>query len=103
VKKTFLPLLIILALSSSLVASSGRKVIKKDQPSYPAIAKQMHLAGTVKLEATVASSGKVKEVKVVGGHPLLSEAAASAAKNWQYEPATSETVEEISVNFVAPQ
>jgi protein TonB len=99
VKKTVLPILIVLLLASSLFAGTGRKVLKKEPPAYPAIAKQMHLTGSVKLEATVASTGKVKEVKVLGGHPLLSQAAADAAKNWQYEPASAETVEMIQVNF----
>jgi TonB family protein len=60
----------------------------------------MHLSGTVKVEATVSSSGKIVDVKVVGGHPVLAQSAADAARKFVYEPASSETVESISFNFV---
>jgi TonB family protein len=103
VKKKLLPILIVLLLASSLVAGSGRKVVRMAQPSYPQLARQMHLSGTVKLEATVMPNGKIKDLKVIGGHPVLSDAAVDAAKKWQYEPASSETMEEISVNFVSQQ
>jgi TonB family protein len=99
VKKFILPIATFVLLVGTLYAGTGRKVVKMNQPTYPALAKQMHISGTVKLEATVEKNGQVKEVKVLGGHPLLSDAAASAAKNWKYEPAGEETVETISVNF----
>lgn len=102
-KKTLLPILVVLLLASTLFAGTGRKVVRMAQPSYPQLARQMHLSGTVKLEATVMPNGKVKELKVVGGHPVLSDAAIDAAKKWQYEPSSSETVEQISVNFVTQQ
>jgi TonB family protein len=99
VKKFILPIATFVLLVGTLYAGTGRKVVKMNQPTYPALAKQMHISGTVKLEATVEKNGQVKDVKVLGGHPLLSDAAASAAKNWKYEPAGEETVETISVNF----
>jgi TonB family protein len=101
VKKTVLPILIVLLLTTSVFAGNGRKVVRMAQPAYPQLARQMHISGTVKLEATVLPSGKVKDLKVIGGHPVLSDAAMDAAKKWQYEPGSSETVEEISVNFVS--
>ena len=98
-KKFVLPLIALFVLTSALFAGTGRKVVRMTQPVYPPLAKQMHLSGTVRLEATVTSSGKVAEVKIVGGHPVLSGPAAEAARKWQYEPG-SETVESISFNFV---
>jgi TonB family protein len=89
---------IVLAVAT-LSASTGRKVVKTAQPSYPALAKQMHLSGTVKVEATVNSSGKIVEVKILGGHPVLAQSAADAARKFLYEPSSSETVETISFNF----
>ena len=86
-----------------LSASSTRKVLKTAQPSYPPLARQMHISGTVKVEATVSSSGKILNVKVVGGHPVLSGPAAEAARQFVYEPAATETVETISFNFVSNQ
>jgi TonB family protein len=99
VKKYILPIATFVLLVGTLWAGTGRKIVKMNQPSYPSLAKQMHISGTVKLEATVERNGQVKEVKVLGGHPVLSDAAMTAAKNWKYEPAAEETVETISVNF----
>jgi TonB family protein len=99
VKKFILPIATFVLLVSTLWAGTGRKIVKMDQPVYPTLAKQMHISGTVKLEATVEKNGQVKDVKVLGGHPVLSDAAITAAKHWRYEPAGEETVETISVNF----
>ena len=99
-KKFILPFATFVLLVGTLCAGTGRKVVKMDQPAYPALAKQMHISGTVKLEATVERNGQVKDVKVLGGHPVLSDAAMNAAKRWKYEPAAEPTVETISFNFV---
>jgi TonB family protein len=99
VKKFILPIATFVLLVGTLWAGTGRKVVKMDQPIYPPLAKQMHISGTVKLEATVERNGQVKEVKVIGGHPVLSDAAMTAAKRWKFETASEETVETISVNF----
>jgi TonB family protein len=98
-KKILVCVFSFLLLAGGLWASTGRKIVKTAQPSYPALAKQMHLAGTVKVEATVSSSGKIVDVKIVGGHPVLAQSAADAARKFVYEPASSETVETISFNF----
>lgn len=98
-QKFILPIATFVLLVGTLYAGTGRKLVKMNQPTYPTLAKQMHISGTVKLEATVERNGQIKEVKVVGGHPLLSDAAMNAAKNWKYEPAAEVTVETISVNF----
>lgn len=102
-KKPAIVLASVLLLVASLAADTDRKVVKMQQPSYPTLARQMQLSGTVRLEAVVLPSGKIKDVKVLGGHPLLSGAAVEAAKRWQYEPAPVETTEVISVKFVPAQ
>lgn len=76
-----------------------RKVKMHVQPVYPEMARHMKLAGVVKLELTIAPDGKVKNVKVLGGHPLLAEAAVDAAKRWTYEPAHEQTVDVIEIKF----
>jgi TonB family protein len=63
------------------------------------MARHLKLAGVVKLELTIAPDGKVKNVKVLGGHPLLAEAAVDAAKRWMYEPAHEQTVDVIEIKF----
>ena len=49
----------------------------------------MNISGTVKIEVVVASNGTVKEARVVGGHPVLANAALDAAKKWRFEPSSA--------------
>ena len=77
----------------------GRKVKSKVDPVYPALARQMHIAGTVKVEIVITPAGTVKSTKVLGGHPLLATAAEEAVKKWKFEPGSGETTEVIPFNF----
>ena len=77
----------------------GRKIKTSVKPDYPQIARQMRVTGTVRLEATVAADGKVRETKVIGGSPLLAQEAVTAVKKWKYEEASKESVENVEVVF----
>ena len=77
----------------------GRKVKAAVKPEYPQIARQMRVTGTVRLEATVAPDGKVRDTKVIGGSPLLVQEAVTAVKKWKYEEGSKETVEAVEVVF----
>ncbi len=70
-----------------------RKVKSKVSPVYPEIARKMGIAGNVKLQLVVAPSGVVKETKVIGGHPILVNAAVDAVKKWRFETASAESTE----------
>ena len=59
----------------------------------------MNIAGTVKIEVTVAPNGTVKEARVVGGHPVLANSALDAAKKWRFEPAPGESTGIIEFKF----
>ena len=48
---------------------------------------------------TITPEGAVKEVKEVGGHPLLIDALVRAVKKWKYEPAPKESIIEIKAEF----
>jgi protein TonB len=63
-----------------------RKVRKSVQPDYPSLARRFNLHGTVRVQLLVTAEGKVKEVKVLGGSPLLAQAAVDAAGKWVFEP-----------------
>ena len=99
-KQLFLALVIALA-AGVLCASAQdqRKVTSKPAPVYPEIARHMSLAGTVKLTILIGADGKVKNVDVIGGHPILVNAAVDAVKKWKYEPAPSETVAIVQFDF----
>jgi TonB family protein len=76
-----------------------RRAKTRVQPAYPELASKMHIAGTVKIEVTVAPNGSVKEARIVGGHPVLASAALDAAKKWRFEPAQTESSGIIDFKF----
>ena len=76
-----------------------RRVKSKVAPTYPEIARKMNLAGLVKLEITVAANGIVKDTKVIGGNPILVNAAVDAVKKWRFEAASDESVGVIEFKF----
>lgn len=76
-----------------------RKVRTRVLPDYPALARQMNVTGKVKIEATIAADGHVLSTKVVGGSPLLVNAALDALKKWHYEPGPKETTELVEFEF----
>jgi TonB family protein len=76
-----------------------RKLITRIAPEYPSTLKQMNIGGTVRLHLTVAPKGNVEAVLVLGGNPILGEAAASAVKGWIYTPNRSRTTIEVSIPF----
>lgn len=79
-----------------------RRVKTRVQPIYPELARHINLSGVVKVEVIVAPDGKVKSARLVGGHPLLGEAAVDAVKHWKYEPAKGESTEIVEFKF-APE
>ncbi len=97
-----LPLAIILAGSvrpAFAQAAIDRKVRNRVSPTYPEIARKMRLTGTVKFRLTVAPDGTVKETKVIGGHPILVNAAMDAVKKWKFESASAESTGTVEFRF----
>jgi len=80
----------------------SRKVKSKVQPLYPDLAKRMSITGAVKIEVVVAPNGSIKTTKVVGGHPVLANAAIEALKKWRFEPASEETSGIVEFKFESP-
>jgi len=76
-----------------------RKIKTKVSPAYPELAKRMGISGVVKVLVTVDKGGNVKNVKLVGGHPVLAGAALDAIKKWRYEPAAEETTGIVEFRF----
>lgn len=87
------------AQSSSASAASDRKVASKVAPVYPELAKKMHLHGVVKVEAVVRPNGAVKTTRVLGGNPVLVDAALEAVAKWKFEAAQAESTEVVQVTF----
>jgi protein TonB len=74
------------------------------RPDYPRTAKMARIQGVVHLTAVIDREGKITELKVREGHPLLASAALTAVGKWRYRPTlldgdAVEVTTEIIVNF----
>lgn len=78
---------------------SSRKVIARTAPTYPELAKKMHLTGKVKVEVVINPAGAVISAKMAGGNPVFETAAIQAVKQWKFESATSTTKGVITLEF----
>ena len=88
-----------MAQSQQSSTESGRKLIRKVEPTYPEMAKRMNLTGTVKVLAVVEPDGSVKSVEPVGGSPVLVQAAQVAVSRWKFAPASAESKELVELHF----
>jgi len=61
-------------------------LIKKVQPDYPQNARTMRIEGAVQMEALIDKEGKITNLKVVKGQPILAHAAMEAVRQWRYKP-----------------
>jgi len=76
-----------------------RKVKNRIDPSYPDLARRMNIRGTVKVLVVVSPEGNVRNSKVVGGNPILVNAAMDALKKWKFEPSDKESTETLEFRF----
>jgi len=79
-------------------------VIRRVQPVYPAVAKSARVQGIVEFTAIISKEGRVENLQLVRGHPLLVNAARDAILQWQYRPTmlngqAVEVMTTITVNF----
>ncbi len=78
-----------------------RKAKTKIPPVYPELAKRNHITGVVKLWVAVAPSGAVKNAKVIGGNPVLADAALDVIKKWHFEAGPEESTGVVQFQFDA--
>ena len=65
---------------------TAASIITQTKPLYPPLARQARIQGNVVLHAIIDKDGKVAQLEVVSGHPLLVQAALDAVKQWRYRP-----------------
>jgi TonB family protein len=85
-------------------AIAQANLISQTPPAYPDLARAARIQGAVVVEAIISKEGTVSEVRVVSGHPLLTQAAVDSAKSGQYKPymvngQPAPVVTTITVNF----
>jgi periplasmic protein TonB len=79
-------------------------LIRKVNPTYPPLARQARIQGTVVLQAQISKEGNIENLQLISGHPMLAPAAIEAVKQWKYKPylLNGEPVEvetQVQVNF----
>jgi len=97
-------LIFALLLSVSIVSAQktgkpARGVIDRVRPAYPQVLKVNHTGGVVRLNVTVLANGTVTKVMILGGNPALADSAAQGVMQWKFAPGTSQTEEEVIVDF----
>ena len=76
--------------AGSLAQESERKVISRVEPEYPDQLKKLYIGGVVRVEVQVAPNGTVRNVKLLGGNPILGQSTMKAVKMWKYAPAVAD-------------
>ena len=79
-------------------------LVRRVNPTYPPLARQARIQGTVVLHAVISKDGSIEGLTLISGHPMLAPAAIDAVKQWKYKPylLNGEPVEvdtEVLVNF----
>jgi protein TonB len=79
-------------------------LIYRPEPVYPPLARQARISGTVRLSAIINTEGRISQLRVLSGHPLLINAAMDAVRRWVYSPTLLngvpvEVITEITVMF----
>jgi TonB family protein len=63
-----------------------RKLIQRVPPVYPPLARQARISGVVRFDAIIGRDGRVSNLQLISGHPLLVQPAQDAVQQWVYEP-----------------
>jgi protein TonB len=61
-------------------------LVRRVEPLFPPLARQLRQSGKVELRAVVGIDGSIQELQVVSGHPLFVTSALEAVKQWRYRP-----------------
>jgi len=56
------------------------------EPVYPPLAIAAHVQGVVQLMGVLGTDGRIRDLKVLSGHPMLVKAAVDAVQQWIYAP-----------------
>jgi protein TonB len=62
------------------------KLVLRVTPVYPRLAVISRISGAVEMAAVIGTDGRVRDLRVLSGHPLLRKAAVDAVRQWVYLP-----------------
>lgn len=80
----------------------ARKIKSSVPPEYPELARKLNIRGMARVQVTIAPDGAVRDVKELGGNPVLVEALVRAVKKWRYESTDRISTVEVKFDF-SPQ
>ena len=63
------------------------QLVFKTVPIYPDAARRMGIEGKVTVHAMIDAGGKLTNMRVISGSPILQQASLDSLRNWKYEPA----------------
>jgi protein TonB len=66
--------------------------IRRVEPVYPLGAKAAGITGTVTVEVVINVRGQVVSARALQGPEMLKDAAATAARQWMFQPATEDGI-----------
>jgi protein TonB len=80
------------------------ELLVSSAPIYPAMARQARVEGQVTIDAVIDATGKLTNMAVISGPPLLQQAAIDSLRTWKYRPGylnekPVSTKTSITVNF----
>ncbi|HTS38777.1 MAG TPA: TonB family protein [Candidatus Solibacter sp.] len=78
-----------------------RTLVTRVEPQYPETLRQLGIGGTVRLQVVITPQGRVESATLLGGNPILGEAAIKAVSQWVYAPAATSQTIEVSIPFEA--
>jgi TonB family protein len=81
--------------------TAQRRLIRTVEPEYPETLKRLSIGGTVRLQVTISSKGNVDKAELLGGNPILGDAAIAAVKQWVYSSGRARTTLEVTIPFDA--
>jgi TonB family protein len=79
-------------------------LVSKPDPEYPPLARQARIQGTVRFNVVIGVDGRVSNMTLISGHPLLAPAAQAVVREYVYQPTLLngepvQVVTQVDVNF----
>jgi TonB family protein len=81
-------LVLVVVITTNIAAQSTAEpsLTSAGLPTYPPLAAQGHIQGTVKISFVLDSNGNPTDVRAISGHPMLKPFAVASVKTWKFEP-----------------
>ena len=79
--------------------TAERKVVTRVEPDYPDTLKRLYIGGVVRVQVVVTSAGTVESTELLGGNPILGQAAIKAIKDWKFAPGNGKATFVVPLTF----